>query len=78
MNNLICEIFNVKDDGYVSRPKLIRVIEHFHRQLNETLIELFIANPDHAFFQNMPEILKAPLRVLRIKRISDIQDEKKQ
>lgn len=77
-NDEICKLFKVKFPGMISRERLISSVikQHSIIKNQETSIafftlELFCENPDNPFFKDVPEAQLAPLRVIRIKRISE-------
>jgi hypothetical protein len=67
---LVLSLFGAKDLGYVSKPALVRAVAGHHRYANKLLLELFCANPDHAMFEGVNEVVLAPMRSERMKRMA--------
>ena len=50
---IICELFQVKSAGYVSRPMLIKAIVVMYDKINQVLLDLYCVKPRHAEFNGM-------------------------
>ena len=68
---IVCEIAGVKSIGMISKSALINYICQILRKLDFLRNELYIAKPDHIMFENIQESEAAPLRLERIRRISE-------